>query len=73
MEFRDFAYWLQGFFEINNPHELTAEQTKIIKMHLQSCFNGEVMSPKGEASLSPNGYTCGTSGVEGHHKYYNQH
>ncbi len=34
-----FAYWLQGFFEINNPKEITEEQTKMIKDHLNMVFN----------------------------------
>lgn len=30
----NFTYWLQGFFEIQNPQELTAVQIQEIKNHL---------------------------------------
>jgi hypothetical protein len=39
MEFRDFAYWLQGFFELTDPDKLTPEQISMIKEHLSLCFN----------------------------------
>lgn len=42
MTSRDFAYWLQGFFEISNSSELTQEQTKIIKAHLNLVFKHEI-------------------------------
>ncbi len=35
---RDFAYWLQGFFEINNPKTLNEEQTQCIKQQLDLVF-----------------------------------
>jgi hypothetical protein len=38
MKDRDFIYWLQGFFEIDNPTTINEEQTKMIKDHLQKVF-----------------------------------
>ena len=42
MSSRDFAYWLQGFFEITNPKEITKEQTEMIKKHLNMVFLHEI-------------------------------
>lgn len=42
MTSRDFAYWLQGFFEIAKPEALTTEQTKMIKAHLNLVFKHEI-------------------------------
>lgn len=48
MTSRDFAYWLQGFFEIkdldNDPKktELTMEQVECIKKHLNMVFFHEI-------------------------------
>lgn len=33
-----FTYWLQGYFEIENPKELNETQVQIIKDHLQLVF-----------------------------------
>jgi hypothetical protein len=50
MESTQFCYWLQGFFEIANPSEITAEQTEIIKNHLNLVFFHDI-DPK--ASSDP--------------------
>lgn len=42
MTSRDFAYWLQGFFEISGSTTLTEEQTKMIKNHLNMVFRHEI-------------------------------
>lgn len=42
MRSRDFCYWLQGFFEVANPREITAEQTEMIKRHLSLVFVHEI-------------------------------
>jgi len=42
MTSRDFAYWLQGFFEISGCTEITAEQTEQIKKHLNLVFKHEI-------------------------------
>jgi hypothetical protein len=33
-----FVYWLQGFFELSKPENLTTEQVKEVKEHLDSVF-----------------------------------
>lgn len=38
MEHKDFAYWLQGFVELNDGKMPTAAQWKSIKEHLAECF-----------------------------------
>lgn len=42
MTSRDFCYWLQGFFEINEPTEVTPKQTEQIKKHLNLVFKHEI-------------------------------
>jgi hypothetical protein len=42
MTSRDFAYWLQGFFEVSNPETITKEQTDMIKRHLNLVFFHEI-------------------------------
>ena len=34
----NFAYWLQGFFEISDSNTLTPEQVKMIRAHLNLVF-----------------------------------
>jgi len=38
MKAQEFAYWLQGFFEIADPKVLTEKQLEIIKNHLNLVF-----------------------------------
>lgn len=42
MTSRDFAYWLQGFFEISETDQLTERQVKMIKAHLNLVFKHEI-------------------------------
>jgi hypothetical protein len=35
---RDFAYWLQGFFEVSNAKDLSQDQVATIKNHLNLVF-----------------------------------
>lgn len=42
MTSRDFAYWLQGLFELNNPKTLNLRQTDLIKKHLAMVFKHEI-------------------------------
>lgn len=44
MTSRDFAFWLQGFFEISGPDALTmnAEQVTMVKKHLNLVFAHEI-------------------------------
>lgn len=48
MTSRDFAYWLQGFFEISNTDTITTEQTKMIKKHLNLVFKHEIDPSMGD-------------------------
>lgn len=42
MTSRDFAYWLQGFFELSGTNQLTPEQVVLIKAHLNLVFIHEI-------------------------------
>ena len=42
MTSRDFAFWLQGFFEISNSNTITENQVLIIKNHLNLVFKHEI-------------------------------
>lgn len=48
MTSRDFAFWLQGFFEIGNAETLTKEQTIMIKKHLNLVFIHEIDPSMGD-------------------------
>lgn len=74
MVYRDLAYWLQGFFEMENPTSLNEEQTAMIKEHLALCFKVETGKSKikfdpiqnfGSCGISGFNGTCGTSGISG--------
>ncbi len=38
----NFAYWLQGFFEISDTNVLTTNQVDMIKAHLNLVFKHEI-------------------------------
>jgi hypothetical protein len=42
MTSRDFCFWLQGYFEVSNPQELTERETTLIKRHLNLVFKHEI-------------------------------
>lgn len=43
MKSRDFCYWLQGFFEINEGKKtLSTNQVEMIKKHLHLVFEHEI-------------------------------
>lgn len=48
MTSRDFAFWLNGFFEISDAKEITAEQVTIIKQHLKLVFKHEIDPSMGD-------------------------
>ena len=48
MTSRDFAYWLQGFFEVSNAETITKEQTTMIKKHLNLVFKHEIDPSMGD-------------------------
>lgn len=41
MTAEQFTYWLQGYFEINDPERISPLETKIIKDHLALVFKKE--------------------------------
>ena len=57
MNHDQFAYWLQGFVEMNGGKEPTKAQWKMIKDHLQLCF--KKLTPP----LMPYAKGVGTGGV----------
>lgn len=50
MTSRDFAYWLQGFFEISGTKQIDENQTEIIKKHLNLVFKHEIDPSMGDAA-----------------------
>lgn len=42
MTSRDFAFWLQGFFEITESSVLTEKQVNMVKAHLNLVFKHEI-------------------------------
>jgi uncharacterized protein YfkK (UPF0435 family) len=42
MTSREFAYWLQGFFEISGSEDLSKSQVEMIKKHLNMVFVHEI-------------------------------
>ena len=48
MTSRDFAFWLQGFFEISGTSRIDEGQTDIIKRHLSLVFKHEIDPSMGD-------------------------
>lgn len=48
MQSRDFAYWLQGFFEISDAKSLDEKQTEQIKKHLHLVFGHDIDPSMGD-------------------------
>ena len=42
MTSRDFAYWLQGYFELTESPTLNEKQTQLVKAHLAMVFIHEI-------------------------------
>lgn len=42
MNSRDFAYWLQGFFEIGGVRAISVEEAQVIQNHLNLVFIHEI-------------------------------
>jgi hypothetical protein len=42
MQSRDFAFWLQGFFEVSGAKAIDETQTEMIKKHLELVFVHEI-------------------------------
>lgn len=52
MNSEQFAFWLQGFFELTDSNNLTASQVKMIKEHLGLVFS-KVTPPLQKSELPP--------------------
>lgn len=48
MTSRDFAYWMQGFFEISETDNVTPEQVRVIKKHLNMVFIHDIDPSMGD-------------------------
>lgn len=48
MTSRDFAFWLQGFFEVANPSTIGSKETELIKKHLALVFKHEIDPSMGD-------------------------
>lgn len=48
MTSRDFAYWLQGLFELTETKTLDEKQTDLIKRHLNLVFKHEIDPSMGD-------------------------
>lgn len=71
MTSRDFAYWLQGFFEISENNMVTEHQVSIIKNHLNMVFKHEIDPSHGDKDhqkmLSDIHKRIDTGGTQGVH------
>lgn len=54
MTAEQFTYWLQGYFEINDPEHISPMKTKIIKDHLALVFKKETPVRVGTGYGVPN-------------------
>lgn len=50
MTSREFCYWLQGLFELQEPASLDAKQTTLVRQHLAMVFKHEIDPSYGDAS-----------------------
>ena len=48
MTSRDFAFWLQGYFEISGVDEIGVPETEMIKKHLNLVFKHEIDPSMGD-------------------------
>jgi len=58
---RDFAYWLQGYFEVSGNGEFTEKQTAIMKEHLHLVFALAEQKAKEETKSIISGGSGGTT------------
>ncbi len=49
MTSRDFAFWLQGFFELQGAQVLSERQTTAVKQHLALVFKHDIDPSMGDA------------------------
>ncbi len=55
MTTRDFAYWLQGLFELQQPKTLDERQTELIRQHLNLVFVHATYDPAAAKRLEDAG------------------
>ena len=48
MTSRDFAFWLQGYFEIADPIKIGEQEVNLIKKHLNLVFKHEIDPSMGD-------------------------
>jgi hypothetical protein len=48
MTSRDFAFWLQGYFEISQPQTINEREVELIKKHLNLVFKHEIDPSMGD-------------------------
>ena len=48
MKARDFAFWLQGYFEVSQPKQIGENETEMIKKHLALVFKHEIDPEMGD-------------------------
>ena len=48
MTSRDFAYWLQGYFELTDAQTVDAKKTDLIKKHLNLVFKHDIDPSMGD-------------------------
>lgn len=70
MNATEFCYWLQGFFEVSNPANLTKKQTEMVKEHLGLVFEkvttGSFIVPKHKAKDALSAAKRTLSGMDFH-------
>lgn len=68
MKSRDFCYWLQGLFELQNPKALDEKQTSLIRAHLHMVFIHEIdpSFPHNQQSELTNAHTTPLYPLNGH-------
>ena len=48
-----FAYWLQGFLEVSETKEMTAEQVDVMRRHLATVFKNITAKPRPRDPAGP--------------------
>lgn len=48
MTSQNFAYWLQGYFEVAQPKQIGTNETEMIKRHLALVFKHEIDPAMGD-------------------------
>ena len=59
MSSRDFCFWLQGYFEVAEPDDMTKDQVRMVRNHLNLVFKHEIdpsmPDPTGELQVIHDG------------------